>query len=186
MPALIYLVYATTRIIIDAYKGLYNLAFVQVWVTILFVYLLNVMCRAGFGIISWIVVSIPFLLMSVIAAVLLFVFGLNPATGKAVYAPQAQPPNSTTGQTSTTADNQTATAITTATGQTAATQSPTTTQSATTATTQPAPASTMSTSSQPTRIRENPMVNGALPVSVRLESFNGILGTATRPNPFGL
>jgi hypothetical protein len=101
MPALIYLIYATTRIIIDAYKGLYNMAFVQVWITILFVYLLNVLCRAGFGIISWIVVSIPFLLMSVIAAVLLFVFGLNPATGKAVYAPQAQPPPANSAQVNT-------------------------------------------------------------------------------------
>jgi hypothetical protein len=90
MPALIYLIYATTRIILDVYKGLYNSAFVQVWIAMLFTYLLNIMCRAGLGIVSWLIVSIPFILMSTIAGVLLFVFGLNPATGKAMYTPQVQ------------------------------------------------------------------------------------------------
>jgi hypothetical protein len=90
MPALIYLIYATTRIILDVYKGLYNAAFVQVWIAVLFTYLLNILCKAGLGIVSWIIVSIPFILMSTIAAILLFVFGLNPATGKAMYTPQVQ------------------------------------------------------------------------------------------------
>ena len=81
VPALIYLIFGT-------YKGLYNMAFMQIFITILFTYLLNVLCRGGLGIISWLIVAIPFLLMSVIAVILLGVFGLNPATGKAVYTPQ--------------------------------------------------------------------------------------------------
>jgi bacteriorhodopsin len=89
VPALIYLIFGTTRVIIDTYKGLYNLAFMQIFITILFTYLLNVLCRGGLGIISWIIVAIPFILMSVIAVVLLGVFGLHPATGKALYSPQA-------------------------------------------------------------------------------------------------
>jgi hypothetical protein len=84
MPALIYLIYATSHVIIDTYKGLYNTAFVNVWQAILFTFLLNVLCQNGLGVISWLIVSIPFVLMTVIAALLLFVFGLNPATGKAV------------------------------------------------------------------------------------------------------
>ena len=84
MPALIYLIYATSHVIIDTYKGLYNTAFVEVWQAVLFTFLLNVLCQHGLGVISWLIISIPFILMTVIASVLLFVFGLNPATGKAV------------------------------------------------------------------------------------------------------
>jgi hypothetical protein len=83
-PALIYLIFGASRIIIDTYKGLYNLALMQVFITIIFTYLLNVLCRAGLGIVSWILIAIPFLVMSLIAGVLLVVFGLNPATGKAI------------------------------------------------------------------------------------------------------
>ena len=209
MPALIYLVYATTRIIIDAYKGLYNLAFVQVWITILFVYLLNVMCRAGFGIISWIVVSIPFLLMSVIAAVLLFVFGLNPATGKAVYAPQATPPASgsennaqvnTVGYTTTSAppsnsaqaipSAQAATSnITSSQPPTSSSAQPTTSTSAQpSAATSAQPSAATSTASQPTIFNQHPMTNSPLPISVHVEKFtpyNAVWGRNTVPTPSG-
>jgi len=44
--------------------------------------LLNALCQAGMGIISWIIVFVPFIFMSVIVAILLYVFGLDPATGK--------------------------------------------------------------------------------------------------------
>jgi hypothetical protein len=44
--------------------------------------LLNILCERGLGIISWILVFVPFMLMSTITALLLFVFGLNPTTGK--------------------------------------------------------------------------------------------------------
>ena len=89
MPALIYLIYSTSHVIIDTYKGMYNTAFVEVWQAILFTFLLNLLCQNGLSLVSWLLVSIPFILMTVIASVLLLVFGLNPATGKAVYTAQA-------------------------------------------------------------------------------------------------
>ena len=91
MPALIYLIYGTTIIILDMYKGLYNQAFVQVWVTLLFTILLNILCQRDLTIISWIFISIPFLLMTVIAGIILFVFGLDPTSGKKVYLPAINP-----------------------------------------------------------------------------------------------
>jgi hypothetical protein len=91
MPALIYLIYGTTIIIIDMYKGLYNQAFVQVWVTLLFTLVLNILCKRDLTIISWIFISIPFLFMTVVAGIILFVFGLNPSTGKKVYLPAINP-----------------------------------------------------------------------------------------------
>jgi len=85
-PALLYLAYSVIQIIIDAYKGMYNMALVKVWVAIIFTIVLNVMCRRGLGVISWMIVFVPFVLMSIIASILLFIFGLNPATGKVLYS----------------------------------------------------------------------------------------------------
>jgi ABC-type polysaccharide transport system permease subunit len=81
-PALIYVAFSLTQIVIDTFKGLYNTAFFKVIVMIIITILLNALCQAGMGIVSWIIVFIPFIFMSVIVAILLFVFGLDPATGK--------------------------------------------------------------------------------------------------------
>ena len=85
LPTIIYFVFAMTHILIDISKGYYNRAFINVWIMLMFVLLLNVLCTSGLSIISWLIISIPFLFMTSISAVLLFVFGLNPATGKVVY-----------------------------------------------------------------------------------------------------
>ena len=84
-PALIYLIFSLTQIIIDIFKGLYNTAFFKFFIMIIFTFLLNILCSQGLGIISWIIVFIPFILMSIITAILLFVFGLDPYTGKLHY-----------------------------------------------------------------------------------------------------
>ncbi len=81
-PALIYVAFSLTQIIIDTFKGLYNTAFFKVIVMIVITILLNALCQSGMGIISWIIVFIPFIFMSVIVAILLYVFGYDPATGK--------------------------------------------------------------------------------------------------------
>lgn len=81
-PALIYVAFSLTQIVIDTFKGLYNTAFFKVIVMIIITILLNSLCQAGMGVISWIIVFVPFIFMSVIVAILLYVFGLDPATGK--------------------------------------------------------------------------------------------------------
>ena len=81
-PALIYVAFSLTQIVIDTFKGLYNTAFFKFIVMIIITILLNALCQSGMGIISWIIVFIPFIFMSVIVAILLFVFGLDPATGQ--------------------------------------------------------------------------------------------------------
>ena len=80
-PSIIYLIFSATQILIDTFKGLYNTAFMKVIVTIMVTLLLNILCKQGYGIISWIIVFIPFILMSVIVSMLLYVFGLDVATG---------------------------------------------------------------------------------------------------------
>ena len=81
-PALIYLVFSTTQIVIDTVKGTYNVALVKLWVTIIFTILLNFLCNKGLGIVSWIIVFIPFILMTVIVTLILVMFGLDPITGR--------------------------------------------------------------------------------------------------------
>ena len=97
MPALIYAIYAATHVVIDLYRGLYNTAFTELLVGIMFTLTLNIFGVRGFTFISWIVISIPFLLMSTVAGVLMFVFGLNPATGRALYStvPPPKPKDAT-------------------------------------------------------------------------------------------
>jgi len=80
-PALIYVAFSLTQIVIDTFKGLYNTAFFKVIVMVIITILLNSLCQSGMGIISWIIVFIPFIFMSIIVAILLYVFGLDPATG---------------------------------------------------------------------------------------------------------
>lgn len=81
-PALIYLVFSITQIVIDSVKGMYNTALVKIWVAFIFTILLNYLCQLGLGIISWFIVFIPFVLMTIIVGILLLMFGLDPATGK--------------------------------------------------------------------------------------------------------
>ena len=83
-PALIYLIFSLTQIIVDVSKKLYNVALVKFVMMILFTLLLNILCERGLGVISWIIVFVPFVLMSVITSILLSVFGLDPSSGNII------------------------------------------------------------------------------------------------------
>lgn len=84
-PAIIYLIFSITQILIDTFKGLYNTAFMKIIVTIMVTLLLNILCEKGLTVVSWIIVFIPFILMTVIVSILLYVFGLDVATGSLNY-----------------------------------------------------------------------------------------------------
>ena len=75
-PALIYLVFSITQVVIDTVRGMYNTALMKIWVAVIFTILLNYLCSLGLGTISWFIVFIPFILMTVIVAILLLMFGL--------------------------------------------------------------------------------------------------------------
>ena len=84
-PAIIYLIFSITQIIIDAFKGLYNTAFIKVIVTSMVTFLLHILCERGLSAVSWIIVFVPFILMTVIVSMLLYIFGLDAATGNLNY-----------------------------------------------------------------------------------------------------
>jgi hypothetical protein len=85
-PALLYLVFSLTQIIIDIFKNMYNTAFFKFIVMVLFTLGLNILCQRGLGVISWFIVFIPFIMMTVITTLLLFVFGLSPSEGSLDYS----------------------------------------------------------------------------------------------------
>jgi hypothetical protein len=47
--------------------------------------LLNILCDGGLTLVSWIIVFIPFILMTVIVSMLLYIFGLDAASGTLNY-----------------------------------------------------------------------------------------------------
>jgi hypothetical protein len=75
-PAILYLAFSVTQIIIDIFRGDTNTAFLKFIVMIIFTVVLNILCSVGLGIISWFIVFIPFILMTYITTVLAFVFGI--------------------------------------------------------------------------------------------------------------
>jgi len=80
-PALIYVAFSLTQIVIDTYKGLYNTSLVKLFVMVMITILLNALCKSGMSAASWLIVFIPFVMMSIISSVLLYIFGLNAKTG---------------------------------------------------------------------------------------------------------
>jgi hypothetical protein len=84
-PAIIYLIFSVTQIIIDIFKGLYNTAFMKGIVMVMVTLLLHILCQKGLSVVSWIIVFIPFIMMTVIVSMLLYIFGLDATTGKLNY-----------------------------------------------------------------------------------------------------
>ena len=47
--------------------------------------LLNILCEKGLSVVSWFIVFIPFIMMTVIVSMLLYIFGLDASTGSLNY-----------------------------------------------------------------------------------------------------
>ena len=80
-PSLIYLIYSLIQITIDTMKGFYNTAFIKFIVMCLFTLMLHILCLSGLSIIAWFIVFIPIIMMTVIASLLLYYFGINSKSG---------------------------------------------------------------------------------------------------------
>ena len=78
-PAIIYLGFSIIQIVIDTFKGMYNAAFLKTLVMVLMTLVLNILCSRNLTLVAWLIVFIPFILMTYITSLLLFVFGLSPS-----------------------------------------------------------------------------------------------------------
>jgi hypothetical protein len=85
-PAVLYLGFSLTQIIIDLLKKMYNTALVKTAVAVVFTTVLNILCSRGLTTISWFIVFIPFVTMSFVTGILMYLFGLAPFTGKLDYS----------------------------------------------------------------------------------------------------
>ena len=84
-PALLYVGFSLTQIIIDIFKEMYNTAFLKFIVMIIFTLILNILCKRNLGVIAWFIVFVPFIMMTIITSILLYVFGLSPSSGNLNY-----------------------------------------------------------------------------------------------------
>ena len=85
-PAIIYVVFSVVQIILDLYAGLINTAVIKFIVMVIMTVLLNILCQRDLEIISWIIVFIPFIMMTFIVSLILYIFGLSKATGTVQYS----------------------------------------------------------------------------------------------------
>jgi len=90
-PAIVYLILCTIQIILDLMYGLYNTAFIKIFVTVIITIVLDLLCYLDLGFISWIFVLIPFLFMTFIVSLILFVFDWDVASGKSIHTTYNNP-----------------------------------------------------------------------------------------------
>ena len=76
-PALLYLIFSITQIIIDLFQEAYKKASMKFIIMIIFTLMLNILCKKGMTPISWLIVFIPFILMTLIITILLYVFKVD-------------------------------------------------------------------------------------------------------------
>jgi hypothetical protein len=93
MPALIYLIFMVMHISFDVYYGFYNMVLIKIGIATIGTLLLNVLCENNMSIVSWMIIFIPFVMMTIIAVYILMMLGLNPATGKSNVEVSKNPPN---------------------------------------------------------------------------------------------
>jgi hypothetical protein len=84
-PAIIYLLFSITQILIDAYHKLYNAASMKFIVMIMVTIVLQILCERGLNVVSWMIVFIPFIFMSIIVTIILYIFGLKATVGGVNY-----------------------------------------------------------------------------------------------------
>ena len=80
IPALVYLVFQITHVLVALFNDKYNSALLQLLLGVVMVLFLQVLCMRGMTLISWIIVFIPFIFYTYITMIIYHVFGLNPKT----------------------------------------------------------------------------------------------------------
>lgn len=90
-PALLYLGFSMIQVIIDLFQGEYSTSLLKFIIMITFTTILNIMCLNGLTKFVWVIVLIPFLLLTYISSVLFYVFGINPGKTDLRVKKQATP-----------------------------------------------------------------------------------------------
>jgi len=84
-PAILYVGFSLTHIVIDTGREEYSSAMVKFFIMIIFTLVLDMLCKRGLGTVSWILVLLPFISMTLITSILLSMFGVNEYSSTATY-----------------------------------------------------------------------------------------------------
>jgi hypothetical protein len=87
-PALLYLIYLVVHVGLDLSLGMYITAATKTVFGLAAVYLLNAFCEVDLGIVSWVVISMPFIITALATAIAL---GLNLDRGLATLVEKFTP-----------------------------------------------------------------------------------------------
>lgn len=68
-PAFLFLLYVAVHIGLDISLGLYLTAGVKLMAGIVQIFLLNAFCKVDLGILSWVIISMPFLIMALATSI---------------------------------------------------------------------------------------------------------------------
>ena len=79
-PTTFYLVFVGIQIFMDIINGMFQSAIVKLIIAIVFSTLLNILCMRNLGIVSWILVFMPFILTTLISALVLDAMNNNGGT----------------------------------------------------------------------------------------------------------
>ena len=75
-PAIVYLFFSMVIVVVDFFSRQFNLAFGKLLVSLIITYLLDLLCKKGYEMISWLFVLLPFLYMIYIMVILFLSFKL--------------------------------------------------------------------------------------------------------------
>ena len=84
-PALIYLCFSIIQIVLDMFKELYQEALFKLVYLIIITLMLNILCEQNLEIVAWIIVLVPFILMTEMIIMLVYIFGVNTYNGTIDY-----------------------------------------------------------------------------------------------------
>ena len=84
-PTILYIGFSTIQIIIDTLQESFNTAILKFFVMIIFTLILNLLCKSGLTLVSWFIVFVPFIFMTVITSTLLFMLGMDAKNGRFNY-----------------------------------------------------------------------------------------------------
>lgn len=90
-PAIMYLGFSLIQIIIDISRRDIDKAMIKFILMCIFSLILNILCKRGLTPISWLIVFIPFISMTIITTLALYVFGFSNRNDMHLYDAQSNP-----------------------------------------------------------------------------------------------
>ena len=80
-PALIFVIYMAIQVVIDIIQGFYNVAIVKIAVLFIFGAGLNFLCVSGYTLVAWLLIFVPFVLLSLVVVLILFMLSKKETSG---------------------------------------------------------------------------------------------------------